>query len=220
MITNTVSAQFLILIQSPVSNRLIVSDIIRKTGIVGSILLDLLHENSIRIEGDKLITSATETSLSYSHLQVLERLNNSSKTRNINNWISILSRRGATYQKQIFEDLQQECIIQIFNKKFLFIPYYTTHLYNTALREDIIKELRYFVFTGTPLQKSNLMLPGIIQACKLHKIICDDRKERKMCRTRLSINPYKDPVSKHVNISIRQMQLAISAAITHYVINS
>ena len=211
---HTVSAQFLIVLQHPEKSKLIASDLIRNTGIIGAIMLDLLHHNCIRIEHNKVTTIATETNLSLTHLQVLYKLNSSTKNRTIKHWISKLSKHSSRFVKQLYEDLEQERIIQIFRKKFLFIPYYKTLLYDTDSRFIIIKEIRELISTGVPLVKTHPMLPSIIHTCNLHKVIAYGRSERKTCRKQLTNYVQNDAIAQSTGKVITQMQNAISGAVT------
>ncbi len=173
----TSSAKFLILIQNPEKSNCLISDQMRNVGLIGSILMDLVNEKSIDIENGKIKAKTTKTKLSISHKQILGLISQSKRTKKIRTWISKFLSKSRQYQKQIFEQLETERLIRIEYKKFIFFKYYKTRLIDRKIREQIIKEIRDVIFNNKQIDNNNTAIFGLIQACKMHKLVCNDKKK-------------------------------------------
>ena len=212
MIQNT-AKRFLILIQHPEKSTFLVSDQIRKVGLIGSILLDLSINKNIDIVTGKLKVNSTESNLPKTHKQILEQISNSRKTKKIKTWISRFSRQSGKYQKEILDALEAQGLIKIEHKKFLFFKYYKTRLINNKLREEIISEIRDIVFNEKQIDNEKAAILGLIEACKLHKVICMDKKEIRICKSKLKDIIKSNSISQGVDKVIKEMQAAIIAVV-------
>ena len=210
----TTSEKFLILIQNPEKSNYLISDQMRNIGLIGSILLDLVNEKSIDIENGKVKAKTTKTKLSTSHKQILGLISQSKRTKKIKTWISRFSRNSRQYQKQIFEQLETKKLIRIEHKKFLFFKYFKTRLIDRKTREQIIKEIRDVIFKNKQIESDNAAILGLVQACKMYKVICNDKKERKVCKLKLKEIIKNDSISQGVDKVIKEMQAAIAVVIT------
>ena len=210
----TTSEKFLILIQNPEKSNCLISDQMRNVGLIGSILMDLVNEKSIDIENGKIKAKTTKTKLSISHKQILGLISQSKKSKKIKTWISKFSIRSRQYQKQIFKQLEKKRMIRIEYKKFLFFKYYKTRLIDRKIREQIIKEIRDVIFNNKLIDNDNAAILGLIQACKMHKLICNDKKEIKVCKLKLKEIIKNDSISQGVDKVIKEMQAAIAVIIT------
>ena len=211
--TENTAEKFLLLIQHPQKSRFILSDPLKKAGLIGSILLDLSHEGKIDIDNDKLIVKKADTDLSAAHKQVLVRIQESSKVRKVKTWITKLSGKSARYQKEILCDLENKGIIRIENKRFLFFKYYRTKLLNHKIRDQIIKEIRETILYDKHVNDENSLILGLVHACNMYRIICRDKQERKICKTRVKEWIQSDAISQGVGKVIREMQAAVIGAV-------
>lgn len=212
MILNT-AEKFLTLIQHPQKSKFIVSEQIKNSGLIGAILLDLANDKNIEIENGKLIVKSKDTDLSQTHKTILELIEKSSRIRKIKTWISRFSKRIKKYQKNILIGLEINGIIKINHKQFLGIKYYRTQLIKNTDREQIINEIREIVFDNKEINKNNSLILGLIQACKLHKIVCKDKKEIKICKSKMKEIIKSDLISQGVDKVIKEMQAAIVGTI-------
>jgi hypothetical protein len=209
----TIAETFFILIQNPEKSRSLVTGEVKNIGLIGSILLDLSMEEKIELESDKLQVKSTRSSLSESHNQILEQIAKSPKARKTKTWISRLSRHIGKYKKNILIGLETKGIISIEQKRFLFFTYYKTRLINKSLRSRLVDDLRDMVLFSKPVEKEDSAILGLIEACKMYKIICRNKDEIKLCRSKLKDMIRSDLVSQEVNQVIRDTQVAIHAAI-------
>ena len=212
MIENT-AEKFLLLIQHPQKSRFIVSDPPKKSGLVGSILLDLSYEGKIEVEKGRLILKKPDTGLSTAHKEVLDRIQKSSKVRKAKTWITKLSGKSSRYQKEILRNLENKGIIRMEQKRFLFFKYYRTKLINPKIRSQIIKEIRETILYDMQVNDENSMILGLVEACKMYRIICRDKQERKICKTRVKEWIQSDEISQGVSKVIKEMQAAVIGAV-------
>ena len=210
----TTSEKFLVLIQNPEKSNSLISPQLRNVGFIGSILLDLVNEKKIELENGKIKVKSNKTKLSASHEQILELISQSKKTKKIKTWISKFSRKSRHFQKQIFEQLERKRVIRIEYKKFLFFKYYKTKLIDRKSREQLIKEIRDVIFNNRPIDNANAAILGLIQACKMHKVVCHDKKEIKECKLKLKEIIKNDSISQGVDKVIKEMQAAIAVVVT------
>jgi len=206
--------RFLILIQHPEKSRFLVSDQVKNVGLIGAILLDLSLEGTINIEAGKLILKSTETKLSLVHKKVLKQFEKSTKTRKIKTWISRLLKYSTRYQKEILLALERKGYVKIEQRKFLFFNYYKTRLTNTTVREQIINEVRDVIFYAKQIDHDKSMIIGLINACKMYKVIGRDRRELKICKTKLrEMIIQANLIFQGVDKVIKEMDAAILAAV-------
>lgn len=212
MIQNT-TEKFLILIQHPDKPRFIISEQIKNVGFIGSILLDLVNDKNLVIENGKLIVQSTTTNLTQVHKAILEQIEKSPRIRKIKTWLAKFSRKSRKFQKEILLGLENKGIIRIDYKNFLGIKYYKTRLVNSAIRDNTINEIRDLIFNNERINNENSLILGLIDSCKMHKIICNDKNEIKTCKMKLTEIMKSDLISQGVDKVIKEMQAAIIGAI-------
>jgi hypothetical protein len=211
MIHNT-AEKFLILIQHPEKHRFVVSNQIKNVGLIGAILLDLADSNNVGIENGKLLFKSKDTDLSKTHTMILEQIEKSSRIRKIKTWITKFSRKSRKIQKEILLELESKGIIKIHQKSFLGIKYYKTQLIDSSIRDITINEIRDIIFKDSKISKENALILGLIEACKMHKIIAKDKSEIKICKRKLADIIKSDSIAQGVDKVIKEMQAAIIGA--------
>ena len=211
--TENTAEKFLLLIQHPEKSRFILSDPYKKSGLVGSILLDLSYEGKIDVENGRLVLKKPDTDLSAIHKEVLDRIQKSSKDRKVKTWISRFSGKSARYQREILRNLEDKGIIRMEPKRFLFFKYYRTKLIKHKVRDQIIKEIRETLLYNKQVNDENSLILGLVEACNMYRIICRDKKERKICKTRIKEWIQSDVISQGVGKVIKEMQAAVIGAV-------
>ncbi len=209
----TSTEKFFVLIQHPEKSCFIVSEQIRQAGLIGSIMLDLAHNGNLEIVDGMLMVKSLETNLSSTHKKLLNQVEESARTRKVKSWISRFSRRFRTYQKEIVIGLESKGIVSIQHKRFLGIKYYRSHLENTYLREELIADIHDIIFQMKPTNNESAIILGIIHACHMHKIFCNDKSEVKMCKRKLKEIMKSDQIAQGVDKAIKEMQAAVLGAI-------
>lgn len=208
-----IAEKFIILIHHPHKSRFQVSEFVKRAGIIGSVLLDLSFNGNIELEGKRLKVLTSDTNLPPAHKAILQILTNSKKIRKIKTWVSKLSRYNRKLQKGILLGLKTKGIISIENKKFLFFNYYKSKLISEETPATLVKELREIIFNNKEAGNNELALLGLVEACKLHSIVCVNREEKKLCKSKLKEIIKSDMISQSVSNFIKETQAAIMAAI-------
>ncbi len=214
------SEKFLLLIQHPVKSRFLVSEPERRAGLIGSVLLDLVYGHNLETDNKKLIVRTNKTEVSEAHRLILQKIDESKQIRKTRFWIEKLFRQSGNYQKRLLNDLENKKIIKIIPRQFLFIKYYRSRLVNTAVRDNLIEEIRDIIFKNKKADNENALILGLIEACNMYKIICRDRFEKKICKKELKelrqtvlFPPNLDLVIKGIQAAIREAIMAYGAAI-------
>lgn len=210
--TNNTAEKFLILIQHPDKSRFMVSDQIKNIGLVGSILLDLANSKNIEIDKGRIRVISKDSSLSQTHMMILDQIEESSRARKVKTWISRFSRQARKIQKELLLGLENKGVVKINPKSFLGIKYYNTELINSAVRDGIINDIRNILFNESKIKDENYLILGLIEACKMYKIIATDRREIRICKRRLKEIIKSDSISLGVDKVIKDTQAAIVGA--------
>ncbi len=207
------SEKFLLLIQHPVKSRFLVSEPERRAGLIGSVLLDLVYGHNLETDNKKLIVRTNKTELSEAHRLILQKIDESGKIRKVRSWIERLFRHSGRYQKMLLNNLVDKKIVEIIPVWFLFIRYYRPRLVNTTVRDNLIEEIRGIVFKDKKADNENALILGLIEACNMHKIICRDRFEKKICKKKLIVLRQTALFPQDLDLIIKGVQVAITKAV-------
>jgi hypothetical protein len=209
----TTAEKFLVLAHHPTKPKYAIPEQMRNTGLIGAILMDLSAEERIVIEGGRIKVRSTNSHLPEPHRVILKKIQETSKLKKVKTWISRFSQLPGKYRKAIQVELERKAIMRIERKRFLFFPYLQTTLIKTSLREQMIRELRGIIFGNQKPDKETSMLLGLVQACRMHKVICKDRMEMKACKVKLKEIIESDVISGGVDKVIREMHAAVIGAV-------
>jgi hypothetical protein len=207
--TLTAAERFLILAHHPEKANYVIPEQTRNAGMIGSILLDLAAEDKIKIENGVVLVRSTNTKLLLPHRVVLQRMHQSNKRKKVKTWISRFAQAPGRHHREILTALERKGIVRIDRKKFLFIPYWRTSLIKSSEREEMIRDIREIIFKGRPVKNENAILLGLIQACKMFKVVCQDKEEIRTCKMKLKEIIASNVISGSVDKVIREMQAAV-----------
>lgn len=210
----TTAEKFLLLAQHPNKGKLLISNIHIQYGIVGALLLDLSIRNKITIDGDKLIVNNSDEIKDPNLLEILTIIKESPRPRRIRYWVNKFSRKSKKFKSLIVDDMEVKRLIRVEYKKFLGIfPYKKTFLLDTRKRLDLTKQLHNAILHERKLEEENIGILGLVEACKMHKILASDRRELKELRKKLKLFLKDSPIAKVVDNTIKQVQAAIIGAV-------
>lgn len=213
MASLSLAEKFLLLIHHPEKSRYLISEQMRNVGLIGALLLDLAYGKKMQVEGDKLSATASHTDLSATHQEVLSRLSAHERPKKIKRSISKLSGKSCKYRHALLASLEENGFLRIEHKKFLFIPYLRTYLLKHETRDALLREIRGVVFDDQNIRPENAALLGLVDACKMYKLICHDRNETKYCKARLKELVQEDAIARGVDKVIKAMQAALIATL-------
>lgn len=176
-------------------------------------LLDLVFARNLETDNNKLIVKRNKTELSDAHRAILQKIDESGKARKVRTWIDRMFRHSGRYQRMLLNDLEDKKIVEVVPVWFLFIRYYRPRLVNTTMRDDLIEEIRGIVFRDKKADNENALILGLIDACNMHKIICNDRFEKKICKRKLNELRQTVLFPQDLDLIIKGVQTAITKAV-------
>lgn len=186
---------------------------IRRTGLLGAMLLDLTIEGTLSIENGKLTVIKQSGNGNSPYQSLINTISDSEKKRKIKSWISRLSGKGKEYETEFLRNLHNKGYIKIEEKQFLWFKYLKTHLINHSKRSELIDTIRDTILNDKMPDENHRPLYGLINACDLYPVICRDKSERKHFKAKLSERLKNDAISKSVNQVIRETESAILSTI-------
>ena len=200
--------------QHPSKGRFLISDMYINYGIIGAALLEMSLDKQIKIEEDKLILLKNRNLDNPIISEISMEIRNSKKPRKIKYWVTKLARKSRKFKWIILNDLEKDNLLRIENRKFLgLIPYRKSYLIDGTTRENLISQLRSNVLFRHNLNEDSILMLGLVEACKMHKIITSDREELKKLKKELKEIIKESPIADTVDKTIKQVQAAIIGAV-------
>jgi hypothetical protein len=215
------SEKFLLIAHHPDRGRFMIPKAYLQYGIAGAILLDLTIEDRIETDGTKLSLKRARASTDQVLNDVIALMSQSPKSRKAEYWIGKLGRRYNKYLLQILRGLAGKRIVHIEDKKFLgLIPYKKSFLLESYTRSNLVRQLKDEIMGYRGVPGDNMALAGMIEACRMHRILTTDRDELKHIKSQLKRMIKENPVADAVTQTVNQVQAAVIASITAAVVAS
>jgi Golgi phosphoprotein 3 len=214
--------KFLLMAHHPEKGKFMISQLFIQYGIAGAIMLDMTLEERIDISDKKLILKPARVSADPVINEVTTLMSQSPQSRKAYHWVRKLAMRHKRYKWQILNSLADKRIVRIEEKKFLgLIPYRKSYLIESYTRSNIVRQLKseLLAYTREP-SPSSMAIAGLIEACRMQRILSDDREELRTIKTQLKKAIRDSPVSDVVSQTIKQVQAAIIASVTAAIIAS
>ncbi|MDT8400386.1 MAG: GPP34 family phosphoprotein [Bacteroidales bacterium] len=209
-----VTEHFIILSLNPGTGRYKVLGNYLTYGIVGAMLMDLSLEERISIAEHKLLAgkdmSPTGNSASE---RMLKTISQSGRQRNIKTWVRRLGNKSAWYRKEMQKYFVKEGILKVENKRFIGIPYKLHYVAKPGFRKNLIIRYKDIILFKKIPDESELMVLGLMFACKMHKVLSNVGPERRKIRIRLLELTKDNPFASDINKAIIEIQAAITASI-------
>jgi len=210
---NTIE-RFLLIAQHPSKGRYRISEVFVKYGTIGAILLEMTLSNKIKVENNILLIEEDAEFQNPVLNEIAFIIKSSTKPRKIKYWIRKLSSKSNKFRWAFANDLAIKRLIRIENKKFLgFIPYRLCYLEEPRISQALIENAKQSILSNEEIAVENMMILGLIEACKMHKIITSDKLELKTIKKELKQIIKENPIASTVESTIREVQAAIMAAI-------
>lgn len=218
---NTVE-KFLVIAHHPEKGRFTISQMYIQYGLAGAILLDMTLEDRIEIADNKLILKTSRGSADPVVNEVLTLMSQATKPRKVDYWVRKLATRYRKYKWQVLKGLADRRMVRIEETKFLgLIPYRKSYLIESYTRSNMLRQLKSEILAYTrELTSDSMAIAGLIEACRMHRILSDDLEERKTIKTQLKKTIKDSPVSDIVSQTTKQVQSAIIASMTAAIIAS
>ena len=206
--------RFLLLAHQPEKGRFLIADAQLNYGILGAILLEMSLEKRIALEKNRLVLKDGRKIKDPIMADVADIIGSSAKERKIKYWIVKLNRKSYKYKWAILQEMERKRLMRIERRKFLgLIPYKLCYVRGSRLREKQIQHVRKAILhpSSTEVTDDDVVLMGLIEACKMHKIIASNKEELKRMRKELKGTLKDSPIAEAMDETIRQVQGAIVA---------
>lgn len=213
--TLNTSEKFLLIAHHPEKGRLVVSRQFFRYGLAGAILLDLLLDGRLGMENGRIIPRPGNTPSDPVKSEVIQMITESVRPRRAGYWVRRLAFRYNGYLNQMRAGLAGKRLLKIEESRLLgIIPWRRSFLTESYTRTNLIRQLKndILVYRGDAGESS--ALAGLVEACRMRRILSTDREELKMIRSQVKKILKDSPVSDAVAQTIRQVQAAIIASVT------
>lgn len=210
----TIPHKFLLLTHHPTRGRFMLTGVYMKYGLTGSVMLELSLKTPIRIEKGKLHVGEIPGDVHPVVRDFSRQIREARSPHSIRFWIRKQARRSGRYLREFLAELEKERILRIEEKKILgLLPYRVSYLTQRKAQYDLLREIRNSVLQSVEVNDEQTALLGLIQACRMQRIISTDRSERKIINRRLKTLIKENPVAEGVDQTIRQVHAAIAVAV-------
>lgn len=209
----TIVEKFMLIAQHPEKGRFIIPEIQLHHGIIGAMLIEMSFNEMINIEKDRLRLKNYKKSNDPIINEIALKIRKSKKPRRIKYWITTLAGKSRKYKWVILNGLVKNKLIRIENRKFLgLIPYRKHYLTESKTRNNLIQELKKSVLSRREISDENIVVLGLIEACKMHKVLTTDKSELKRIKKELKQIIKESPIAGTVDKTIKEVQAAIMVA--------
>lgn len=206
--------QFMLLAHQPNKGGYIISGIYINYGIIGALLLDMSMEGGIIIENDRLVLKGNSWERDSLKSEISMVIGSARSPKKIKYWLSKLARKSRKYKWVVLNELKKARLLRIEDKKFLgLIPYRVSYLVDQKNRNRLIDQLRNDILSNRELSSEKVVVLGLIEACKMHKVLTSNKDELKKVRKQVKEIIKKSPIASSLDQTIKQVQVAIFASI-------
>ncbi len=209
-----VTEQFISLSLNPDTGRYLVLGNYLTYGLVGAILMDLSLERKISIE-DHIIIAAKDSSPTGNTAsdRMFKTIAESSRQRNIKIWVRRLGNKSARYRKEMQKYFVRNGILKVENKRFIGISYKLHYIARPGFRINLINRYKEIILYNKIPEEHEMMVLGLIYACKMHKVISKGGPERRNVRKKLVEIIRSNAFATDISKAIMEIQTEITASI-------
>jgi len=217
----SIAEKFVIIAHHPEKGRFMISQMYIQYGIPGALLLELTLNDRIDLKDSRLLLKSARGADKGIMGDLASMISGTAVPKKTGYWIRKLARRYNKYLKEIIKDLEQKRLVRLEDRKFLgLIPYQKSYLIESYTRSNLIRQLKGSIMVTRDLSVENMALAGLIEACRMHRLLTTDRDELRTIRTQLKKTVKESPVTDAVGKTIREVQAAIMASVTAAIIAS
>jgi len=181
---------------------------------IGALFIELSFNKIIEINNHYVSVKIVPNSIKNPVDGMLQKIHQKKRIKKAKFWISKFAHSPGKFKTYFLEEMAKKRLIKIERKRFLFIPYKRISLINKREREQLITSLRAALLQGQEMTGEKASLLGLIGACKIAKVLCRDKQELKMIKTKLKELMDSDQISHDVDQVIKEMHAAVIAAVT------
>ncbi len=212
--SHKVTEDFICLALNPESGRYMVLGNYLTYGVVGAVLMDLSLSGKIVLEGHNIIPGRD---VSLTGIPAYDRMMNniigSGKVRTLTKWIRKQGNKSAWYRKELQKYFVRQGILKVERKRFLGISYSLHYPARPGLRKNLINRYKEIIMYNRSPEEHEIMVLGLIFACKMHRLLSVGGPERRDMRKKLVEIIRDNKYASDINKAILETQSAITASI-------
>jgi len=209
-----VTEHFISLSLNPATGRYLVPGNFFSYGIAGAMLMDLALAGKTGIKDHKLtLTKDTSPTGIVPYDRMIRKIASSGRKKTVKKWLQLFNRRSPLLRREMQKHLVAEGILRTEKKKFIWIPYKLNYLRKAELKNELITRYRDIILHDKPPADHEIMMMGLLYACKMHKIISGPGPERRQIRKKLVAINNNDALSSLTGRSVIEMQEAITFSV-------
>ncbi|MBT3386244.1 MAG: GPP34 family phosphoprotein [Prolixibacteraceae bacterium] len=178
--------------------------------LLGTLFLELYLNGNIKFEEKRIIILNKNSKLGL-HRFILEKMGKAQKPLKISRWIDKLYFSLKYIRKGVRQNLVDERIIRMQEKRFLFFRWERPVLLQKQVIFNLLTDVEKAVFSGTTIEEEIMML-SFIKPAGLLKRIFPEKEKRKNASQKLKQMLAKNQVSAAVADAIAAAQ-AVTASV-------
>ena len=183
--------------------------------------MDLCLEGKLGLNENRIILQSGSVPSDPVNAEAVRMITETDRPRKAGFWVRKLAFRYNRYLKQVLEGLAKKRIIRFEDRKFLGIIHWRrSFLVESYTQSNLIRQIRNEILVYRRDNSESMALAGLIEACRMHRILSTDREELRMIRSQLKKIIKDHPVADVMQQTIREVQAAIIASVTAAMIAS
>jgi hypothetical protein len=121
--------------------------------------------------------------------------------------------KAAWYRKEMQNYFVKNGILKVEKKRFIGIPYRLHYVARPGFRKNIIIRYKEVILYNKVPDDHEIMVIGLMFACKMHRIIAEGGTERRNVRKKIVEIIRDNKFANDINKAIMELQAAITASI-------
>ena len=209
-----VTEHFISLSLNPATGRYLVPGNFLSYGITGAMLMDLALAGKTGIKDHNLILTRDSSPAGIvPYDRMIRKISAAGRKKTVKKWLQVFNRRSSLYRREMQKYLEAQGILRTEKKMFIGIPYKLNYLRKAELKNELITRYRDIILHDKPPADHEIMMMGLLFACKMHKILSGPGPERRQIRKKLVEINNNGPYSSLTDRSVTEMQKALTFSV-------
>ncbi len=180
-------------------------------GLAGAGILELVQSGKADEKGKMLVLKSTKHTNDAILDYFTDTIRQSSKKKKIKHWVAKFGNRPGRLKKLLIPEMLEKKIIRKVKKRFLIFKYYRYPVYNSSIREELIKSM--ISYSRSKKDGDDELLFLLCGAIKIFNKVFSDKANRKKANAIFKELKKKDFVISGVTEAVQAVQAAILASV-------
>lgn len=174
----TLREKLVLLFHHELKDRFSVNDYRFDTAFAGAILFELIALKQLEISKHKLVTIGNAKGLSKDLKEVFKLIEKNEKPKKVCYWVAYISERAKSFRNATLKQMAKEDLLTVEKKRsFFFFTKETTHLNNSAIRQEVFQDLRAVLLDGRKPTYDEMALICLIDSADVYRLISNVKGE-------------------------------------------